>query len=274
MHKYAEDIKRILSDHRTAAANGMVVSQREDTYALLLSILNEENETEADQFPHWNKALASCIDHTILKPAATPDQIETLCEEARLYNFASVCVSPSYVPVCSEVLSGSSIPIGTVIGFPLGASTTAAKVYEVENAAEHGATEFDVVMHVGHLKAGNRMYLEDEIARIVERVKELSPAHIVKVILETCLLTDEEKIAACLIARTAGADFVKTSTGFGSSGATTADVALMRRTVGARMGIKASGGIKTFDDAVDLLRHGANRIGTSSGVTIIHHSLQ
>jgi deoxyribose-phosphate aldolase len=242
-------------------------------YAWLMRILAEENDPQDMQFPRWNKALASGLDHTLLKAEATPNNIETLCEEARLYNFASVCVHQSYLPICAEILAGSSIPIGTVIGFPFGASSTAVKIYEVENSAEHGATEFDVVIHIGRLKAGNRMYLENEIARVVETAKELSPSNIVKVILETSLLTDEEKVAACLISKTAGADFVKTSTGFGAGGATTSDVMLLRRAVGERMGVKASGGIRTFDDAIAMLRSGANRIGTSSSVTIIHHSL-
>ena len=269
MHRFADEIQKIMDELRTASMEGSAAIRPTDP--LLLRIRDEENDSDETQFPRWNKALASCIDHTLLKPDTAPDKVETLCEEARLYNFASVCVHQSYLSICSEFLFGSSISVGSVIGFPLGASSTAVKVFEVETSAACGATEFDMVMHIGQLKAGNRRYVENDIARVVETAKEISPSNIVKVILETCLLTDEEKIAACLIAGSAGADFVKTSTGFAAHGATAGDVMLMRKAVGESMGVKASGGIGSFDDAIAMIRSGANRIGTSSSVTIIHH---
>jgi deoxyribose-phosphate aldolase len=271
VQRLAEEIQKILDELRTASVYDTELARTTDP--LLLRIFEEENESDDSKFPRWNKVLASCIDHTLLRPDATPEKVETLCEEARLYNFASVCIHQSYVSICSEFLFGSAISVGTVIGFPLGASSTAVKVFEVETSAARGATEFDMVLHIGQLKAGNRRYVENDIARVVETAKEISPSNIVKVILETCLLTDEEKIAACLIAASAGADFVKTSTGFGTHGATSDDVALLRRVVGERMGVKASGGIRSFDDAITMLRSGANRIGTSSSVSIIHHLL-
>ncbi|HWQ04242.1 MAG TPA: deoxyribose-phosphate aldolase [Longilinea sp.] len=211
--------------------------------------------------------LSGMIDHTLLKPDATPDQIAQLCFEARKYGFASVCVNPVWVSLCSQLLQGSKSKVCTVIGFPLGASACEVKAFETQNAIDHGATEIDMVINVGALKARDL----DLVARDIRGVVNTAHARgaIVKVILETVLLTDEEKTIACLIAKEAGADFVKTSTGFAGGGATVADVALMRRAVGPEMGVKASGGVRTFEDAESMVKAGATRIGASAGVKII-----
>ena len=211
--------------------------------------------------------LASFIDHTLLKPEATPDQIRKLCREALQYHFIAVCVNPIYVPLCAEELRGSQVKIATVIGFPLGATLTEAKVYEARAAANYGASELDMVIQIGALKAGMHNQVSQDIAAVVAAGRESGA--LVKVIIETCLLTDDEKIIACQLSQNAGAAFVKTSTGFSTGGATVEDVALMRRTVGAQMGVKASGGIRTLDDAQKMIAAGATRLGASSGVKII-----
>ncbi|OGZ05920.1 MAG: deoxyribose-phosphate aldolase [Candidatus Lloydbacteria bacterium RIFCSPHIGHO2_01_FULL_49_22] len=215
------------------------------------------------------KNIASYIDHTLLKPDATPDQITKLCEEARQYHFASVCINPSYVAPAVTLLCGSGVKVCTVIGFPLGATSTPAKFFEANVALEDGATEIDVVIHVGRLCAGNIAYVESEI-RLLAALVHSYEGSILKVIIETCLLSDDEKILACQIAKRAGADFVKTSTGFSSHGATVKDVELMRHTVGPVMGVKASGGISTYVDAKAMIDAGATRIGTSKGVAIVN----
>lgn len=215
--------------------------------------------------------LARMIDHTILKPEATPADVEKVCAEALENNFASVCVNPSYVPLVAEKLKGSEVKVCTVIGFPLGATTSASKVREVEEAIASGAQEVDMVINVGRLKAGDTGFVEADIKAVVDAAHSRSA--LVKVIIETCLLTDEEKENACMISKRAGADFVKTSTGFSKGGATAADIALMRRTVGPGMGVKASGGIRTYADALAMIGNGATRIGASSGVKIIEESL-
>ena len=211
--------------------------------------------------------LASMIDHTALRPETTPPDIERLCTEALRFHFASVCINPSYVALAARLLQGSAVRVCTVIGFPLGATSTAAKRAEAEQALADGADELDMVLHAGKLREKNYPYLEQDITTIVG-----SGGHyraVVKVILETCLLSDEEKIIACAISKHCGADFVKTSTGFGKNGATTGDVTLMRRVVGPVMGVKASGGIRNRADALAMVRAGANRIGTSAGVIIV-----
>lgn len=213
------------------------------------------------------KELASTIDHTLLKPEATPSEVEQICKEAIEFNFASVCINPAYVKLAKEKLHGSNVKVCTVIGFPLGATTTKSKVSEAEEAIANGAQEVDMVINVGRLKSRDYDYVENEIKEIADLAH--SKRAIVKVIIETCLLSDEEKEKACLLARSAGADFVKTSTGFSKSGATAADVALMRRVVGSKMGVKASGGVRSFDDATRMIESGATRIGTSSGIKII-----
>ncbi|RPJ50071.1 MAG: deoxyribose-phosphate aldolase [Methanobacteriota archaeon] len=207
------------------------------------------------------------IDHTLLKPDATQQEIAQLCFEARKYGFASVCVNPTWVSLCAELLKGSSVKVCTVIGFPLGATSSETKAFETQNAISQGATEIDMVINIGALKARDL----DTVARDIRGV--VNAAHpreaIVKVIIETVLLTDEEKTIASLLSKEAGADFVKTSTGFAGGGATVKDVALMRKTVGPQMGVKASGGVRTFEDAENMIKAGATRIGASAGVKII-----
>jgi deoxyribose-phosphate aldolase len=211
--------------------------------------------------------LAGLIDHTLLKPDATPDQIAQLCFEARKHGFASVCINPTWVTLCAQLLQGSPVKVCTVIGFPLGASAAEVKVFETQNAIDHGATEIDMVVNIGALKARDL----DQVAKDIRGVVSVSHARgaIVKVIIEAVLLTDEEKTIACLLSKEAGADFVKTSTGFASGGATVHDVALMRRVVGPEMGIKAAGGVRTYEDAENMIKAGATRIGASAGVKII-----
>ena len=212
-------------------------------------------------------SLSHLIDHTLLKPDATQDEIAQLAYEARKYGFASVCVNPSYVKLCSDLLKGSDVVVCTVVGFPLGATSTEAKVFEAQKAVRDGATEVDMVINVGALKSRDYELVERDIASVA-RVVHAGGA-ILKVIIETALLTDEEKVAASQLAKVAGADFVKTSTGFGPGGATAEDVALMRRVVGPRMGVKASGGIRTYADAQKMVAAGASRIGASASVKII-----
>ena len=212
------------------------------------------------------KDWASLIDHTLLKPEATDEDIKRLCEEAARYRFASVCVNPTWVKVAACSLRGSGIPVCTVIGFPLGATLADVKAYEARRAIFDGAQEVDMVINVGALKSGDDCLVEHDIRSVVEVAHEYQAT--CKVIIETALLTDDEKVRACLAAKKAGADFVKTSTGFSKSGATVADIALMRRTVGADLGVKASGGVKGLDDARKLVEAGATRIGASVGVKI------
>ena len=205
------------------------------------------------------------IDHTNLKQDATKKDIIKLCEEAKQYDFASVCVNPSWVPLCAKELSGTDVKVCTVIGFPLGETTSGAKAFETKEAVANGAQEVDMVIHVGALKGGDDDYVYHDIKAVVDASGE---AH-TKVIIETCLLTDEEKVRACELAVKAGADFVKTSTGFSTGGATVADVALMRKTVGDRCGVKASGGIHTREEMLALIDAGATRIGASAGIALI-----
>ncbi len=212
-------------------------------------------------------SLAPLIDHTLLKPEATHDQIAQLCYEARKYRFASVCVNPTNVKLCAQLLQGSGVPVCTVVGFPLGATPTEVKVFETQQAVRDGATEVDMVINVGALKSRDYELAEGDIASIA-RACHAGNA-ILKVIIEAALLTDEEKVVACQLAKVAGADFVKTSTGFGPGGATAEDVNLMRRVVGPTMGVKAAGGIRTFEDAQKMVAAGASRIGASASVKII-----
>ena len=209
---------------------------------------------------------ASLIDHTLLKPEATETDIKKLCNEAIQFGFASVCVNPSWVKKASEFLRGTSIPVCTVIGFPLGATLSDVKAYEARRAIFNGAREVDMVINIGALKSGDDCAVEDDIRAVSQAAHENEV--LLKVIIETALLTDEEKVRACLAAKNAGADFVKTSTGFAKGGATAGDVALMRRTVGAALGVKASGGVKGIDDARAMFEAGATRIGASVGVKI------
>ena len=211
--------------------------------------------------------LARLIDHTMLKPDAVPAEIEQLCDDAMRYHFASVCLNPSYVPLAAAKLAETDIAVCTVVGFPLGATTTTAKVCEAEQALEDGATEIDMVLHIGALKAGQRDIVRDDISAVVDVVHE--GGGLVKVIIETALLTDEEKALACRLAREADANFVKTSTGFAAEGAKIDDVRLMRETVGPRLGVKAAGGIHSYDEAMGMVNAGANRLGASAGIKIV-----
>lgn len=210
--------------------------------------------------------LAPLIDHTLLKAEVSPEEIKQLCAEAKKYGFASVCIQPSYVGLAAELLAGSTVKVCTVIGFPLGATATPIKAYEAQVAENDGATEVDMVIHVGALKSGGHDYVENDIRAVVQAV---SPQTIVKVILETSLLNDEQKVVACELAKKAGAHFVKTSTGFGGGGASASDIALMRRTVGSSMGVKASGGVRDREGAELMVKMGASRIGASAGIKIV-----
>lgn len=211
--------------------------------------------------------LAKMIDHTLLKPEATEQQVYKLCNEAAENSFGAVCVNPCWVKTCVRALEGSSVEVAVVVGFPLGATTTAAKRAEAAEALKNGAKELDMVLNIGQLKSG----LLDAAMKDMQSLARLAHKHgaLLKVILETCLLSDEEKVVACKLAMQAGADFVKTSTGFSSGGATVEDVALMRETVGPELGVKASGGIRTYEDALNMVKAGANRLGCSAGIQII-----
>jgi len=209
---------------------------------------------------------ASLVDHTLLKPEASESDIKKLCDEAAQYGFASVCVNPSWVKKAAEFLRGTSVPVCTVIGFPLGATLSDVKAFEARRSIFNGAREVDMVINIGALKSGDDCRVEDDIRSVVQAAHENDV--LCKVIIETALLTDEEKVRACLAAKNAGADFVKTSTGFAKGGATAADVALMRRVVGSSLGVKASGGVKGIEDAKAMVEAGATRIGASVGVKI------
>ena len=210
--------------------------------------------------------LNKYIDHTILKPETTQEQVEKILSEAKEYDFASVCVNPTWVSLAAESLKDSDVKVCTVIGFPLGANTSAVKAFETEDAIANGADEIDMVINIGALKAGNDALVLDDIKAVVDA----SGDKLVKVIIEACLLTDDEKVRACQLSKEAGADYVKTSTGFSTGGATVADVALMRKTVGPDMGVKASGGARSYEDAIAFIEAGASRIGASSGVAIMN----
>ena len=209
--------------------------------------------------------IAKLIDHTLLKPEATISQITTLCEEAKQFSFMSVCINPSYVPLCAALLKGSDVKVCTVVGFPLGAMAPESKAFEAALAVSQGADEIDMVINIAHTKARDEHYVRSEIEGVVKAAQ----GRIVKVILETCLLTDEEKVWACHQVVAAKAHFVKTSTGFSTGGATAADIALMRKAVGQSFGVKASGGVRTPDDLQAMIAAGATRIGTSSGPKLV-----
>src|ERR1043166_1805440 len=218
-----------------------------------------------------NSDIARLIDHTLLKPEATSDKIVNLCSEAREHGFASVCVNPFWVAVAVQELVGSAVKTCTVAGFPLGANTTAAKIFEAGKALRSGAQEIDMVINIGALLSGDFPAVLADIRGVVE--ESHGAGAIVKVILETCLLTNEQKVTACKLAVEAGADFVKTSTGFSAGGATVEDIALMRKTVGPAVGVKASGGVRSYADVMKMVEAGATRIGTSSGVAIVAGAL-
>ena len=215
-------------------------------------------------------AVAHLIDHTLLKPEATEDQIAQLCYEARKYNFAAVCVNPNWVKLCKQLLQGSPVKVASVVGFPLGAHATETKVFETAQAIKDGADEIDMVMNIGALKSGDYDIVQRDIRAVVEVAHALGA--IVKVIIEAAVLNDEEKIKASQLAKAAGADFVKTSTGFGPGGATAHDVALMRQVVGPSIGVKAAGGIKDLKSVDEMVAAGATRIGASAGVKIVQEA--
>jgi deoxyribose-phosphate aldolase len=214
--------------------------------------------------------LARMIDHTLLKPDATQAEIAQLCYEAKKYDFATVCVNPANVKLCAELLKGSPVKVCAVVGFPLGATPPEVKAYEAQQAINDGASEVDMVINIGALKSRDYALVERDIATVARTCH--NSGAILKVIIEAALLTDEEKIKACALAKAAGADYVKTSTGFGPGGATAADVALMRRVVGPEMGVKAAGGIRSFETARQMIEAGATRIGASAGVKIVREA--
>jgi deoxyribose-phosphate aldolase len=213
------------------------------------------------------KQLAKMIDHTILKPYATQSDIERLCDEAVRYGFAAVCVNPTYVSLASKVLKGSGVKVAAVIGFPLGANTPKVKAYEAEVAIADGAEELDMVINIGALKAGDFPLVREDILAVVQ-VAHKGKA-LLKVIIEACYLTNDEKVKVCQIILELGCDFVKTSTGFGDYGAKVTDVELLRKLVGNQMGVKAAGGIGTYEDALKMVKAGASRLGASSGIRIL-----
>lgn len=212
--------------------------------------------------------LNKYIDHTLLKPEATKEQITKLCQEARQYDFASVCVNTCYVPLAKQLLAGSDVKVCCVVGFPLGAMNTVSKAFEAKTAVENGAQEVDMVINIGALKDKDYDYVTKDIAAVVEASK---PA-IVKVIIEACLLTDEEKVEACKCSMNAKAEFVKTSTGFSTHGATPEDVALMKKTVGNVCKVKAAGGVRSYDDAMKMIEAGADRLGCSAGIKVMEEA--
>lgn len=218
----------------------------------------------------YPREIARRIDHTLLKPDATRAQIETLCAEAREHGFATVCVNPTWVRLCADLLRGSETRVCTVAGFPLGATPGAVKAFETARVIEDGASEVDMVMNIGALKSGDYRLVERDVAGVADTCRERGALS--KVIIETALLSDDEKVKACVIVKAACADFVKTSTGFASGGATAADVALMRRVVGPEMGVKAAGGVKDLKSAEAMIEAGADRIGASVGVKIVQES--
>jgi len=218
----------------------------------------------------YPREIARLIDHTLLKPDASREQIVTLCEEARTHAFASVCVNPVWVPLCADLLRGSETKVCTVVGFPLGATLAEVKAFEAGRCVAEGACEIDMVIDVGGLKSGDYPRVERDIAGVVQASHR--GGALVKVIIEAALLTDDEKVKACVLSRVAGADFVKTSTGFGPGGATADDVALMRRVVGPQMGVKAAGGVRDLKSAQAMIEAGADRIGASVGVKIVQES--
>lgn len=249
-----------------SCAEGMCVRTCFDRAGRVVSAGAERLSSTIGVIPS-DASLARMIDHTMLKPDATPDQIAQLCFEARKHGFASVCINPAWVKLCAQLLGGSPAKVCTVIGFPLGATAPEVKAFECRKAIEDGATEIDMVINIGALKARDLELVARDVRGVV------AAAHgrgaIVKVIIEAALLNDEEKTIACLLSKEAGADFVKTSTGFASGGATVHDVALMRRVVGPEMGVKAAGGVRTYADAESMIKAGATRIGASAGVKIL-----
>jgi deoxyribose-phosphate aldolase len=247
-------------------AHGLCVKTCFDRVGEVVSAGAERLTSTLGNIPH-DLNMAGLIDHTLLKPDATHDQIAQLCFEARKYNFASVCINPTHVKLCAELLKGSPVKVCTVIGFPLGATSPEVKVFETQNAIQNGASEIDMVINIGALKARDLELVARDIRGVV--LAGHAANALVKVIIETALLNEEEKVLACLLAKEAEADYVKTSTGFSGGGATVEDITLMRKTVGPNIGVKASGGIRTREDVEKMLAAGASRIGASAGVKIV-----
>jgi deoxyribose-phosphate aldolase len=234
-------------------------------------ILGVEAKAINENQPKLSK-LAPVIDHTLLKADATLEQVDKLCQEALEYGFGAVCVNGYWVKRCRKNLAGSGVKTAAVVGFPLGAMSSKVKKLEARRAIKDGAVEIDMVINIGELKAGNFLAVARDIREVVQEAHKHDA--IVKVIIETCLLTENEKISACLLSKEAGADFVKTSTGFSTAGATIEDIALMRAVVGDEMGVKASGGVRSYEDAVAMIKAGASRIGASSGIQIVAEELK
>jgi len=246
-----------------------LVEQTEDKIEAILALPHEVPAPAARIGP---QEMAALIDHTQLKAGATQDQIETLCRQAREHRFAAVCVNASYVALCHELLQDTDVEIAAVVGFPLGATLPEVKAYEAQRCIAAGASEIDMVIHVGALLDGRYEYVYQDILGVVQACHARNAA--LKVIIEAALLTDEAKVAACYLSQEAGADYVKTSTGFGPWGAKVEDVALMRRTVGPDMGIKAAGGIRTYADACAMVGAGATRIGASAGIQLVQSAAE
>lgn len=250
---------------RTETAEGLVVSIRFNEIGEVISAgAGKPSETPAKM---GQPDLASYIDHTLLKQNATSEQIIQLCAEAKEHHFASVCVNPTHVSLCAELLRDTGVKVCTVIGFPLGANSTETKVFETYDAIQNGAEEIDMVINIGALKSGNFTLVAHDINEIAVACHD--GGALLKVIIETCLLTEEEKVIACLLAKQANADYVKTSTGFSTAGATVEDVALMRKVVGPELGVKAAGGVRSQEDAKQMIEAGATRLGASAGIKII-----
>jgi deoxyribose-phosphate aldolase len=270
MSAYSEqDIQKSISQGlmcKRDCASGMCVTTCFNKLGQVVNAGAERITTTVGVIPS-DLSLANMIDHTLLKPDATPEKVTQLCMEARKYNFASVCVNPSYAKLCADLLRGSNVKVCCVVGFPLGATLPEVKVIEAKMAIENGANEIDMVVNIGALKARDSALVARDIRGVVSTGH--AAGALVKVILETCLLTDEEKVLGCLLSKEAGADYVKTSTGFSTGGATVKDIMLMRQTVGPEMGIKAAGGISNREDAEKMILAGATRIGASAGVKII-----
>jgi deoxyribose-phosphate aldolase len=253
-------------EETTGICNGCLQCTNLKTSAVEMILHNGADRIEAGSGVHSvRQDMARFIDHTLLKPDATRDQIIQLCKEALEFKFASVCVNPCWVKTCAEIIRGSNVLVCSVVGFPLGANTLSLKAEETQQAVADGANEIDMVINIGKLKSGDFEFVCNDICSVVQAAQ---PAH-VKVIIEACLLTDEEKVQACVLAKEAGAHFVKTSTGFSTGGATAADVALMRRVVGSKIGVKAAGGIRDFDKAALMVAAGASRIGASASIGIV-----
>ncbi len=246
-------------------ACGLCVEKRPDEVASIIAS-GADRISATSGLGEAGERMASMIDHTVLKPSTSREDIEKLCEEARRFCFASVCINPCYVPLCAQMLRMTNVKVCTVVGFPLGANRSEVKAFETERAINDGAQEVDMVINVGALKSKDRDLVESDIRAVVEMCRGIVVS---KVIIEAALLTDEEKVTACTLAKAAGADFVKTSTGFGPGGATAHDVALMRGVVGEDMGVKAAGGIRDVETAQEMIAAGASRIGASASVKIV-----